>query len=120
MRNWISGSVPFSKSIPGALALACSALLGAALLAGPADALALPTLRTAWAPATTAAIHPGTMMYTQGAQCTANFVFTDSAANVYVGYAAHCAGLGSATDTNGCTAPTLPVGTPVTSESPSR
>ena len=42
------------------------------------------------------------MMYTEGAQCTANFVFTDSADNVYVGYAAHCAGLGSATDTNGC------------------
>ena len=44
------------------------------------------------------------MMYTAGAQCTANFVYTDSAANVYVGYAAHCAGTGAATDTDGCKA----------------
>ena len=67
----------------------------------------------AWAPADSAAIHPGTQMYTDGAQCTANFVFTDSAANVYVGYAAHCAGLGAATDTNGCEADSLPLGTKV-------
>jgi hypothetical protein len=67
-----------------------------------------------WAPADTAAIHPGTMMYTQGAQCTANFVYTDASDNVYVGYAAHCAGLGEATDTNGCQAESLPLGTPVT------
>ena len=50
----------------------------------------------------------------QGAQCTANFVFTDTAGNIYVGYAAHCAGLGAATDTNGCLAESLPLGTPVT------
>ena len=67
-----------------------------------------------WAPAATAQIHPGTMMYTQGAQCTANFVYTDSSNNVYVGYAAHCAGLGEATDTDGCLADSLPLGTPVT------
>lgn len=67
-----------------------------------------------WAPAADAKIHPGTMMYTSGAQCTANFVYTDSAANVYVGYAAHCAGTGAATDTNGCDATFLPLGTKVT------
>jgi hypothetical protein len=67
----------------------------------------------AWAPANDAAIHPGVQMYTNGAQCTGNFVFTDGAANVYVGYAAHCAGLGAATDTNGCTAESLPLGTKV-------
>ena len=39
------------------------------------------------------------MMYTAGAQCTANFVFSDAAGTTYVGYAAHCAGTGSATDT---------------------
>ena len=44
------------------------------------------------------------MMYTDGAQCTANFVFTDGAGTTYVGYAAHCAGPGAATDTNGCDA----------------
>jgi hypothetical protein len=91
------------------LAVLASALLGAAAVT-TAPAQAAPQ----WAPAATAKIHPGTMMYTQGAQCTANFVFTDADANVYVGYAAHCAGLGAATDTNGCLAESLPLGTPVT------
>ena len=68
----------------------------------------------AWAPAETAAIHPGTQMYTAGAQCTANFVYADGAGSVYVGYAAHCAGTGEATDTNGCNVDSLPLGTPVT------
>jgi hypothetical protein len=67
----------------------------------------------AWAPASSASIHPGVQMYTNGAQCTGNFVFTDGAADVYVGYAAHCAGLGEATDTNGCEAASLPLGTKV-------
>ena len=80
------------------------------LVAAPTSASAEPT----WAPAGTAAIHPGTMMYTDGAQCTANFVFTDGAGNVYVGYAAHCAGTGAATDTNGCLNDSLPLGTEVT------
>jgi hypothetical protein len=71
------------------------------------------SVAASWAPASTASIHPGVMMYTEGAQCTANFVYTDGSANVYVGYAAHCAGLGEATDTNGCTAPSLPLGTKV-------
>jgi hypothetical protein len=67
-----------------------------------------------WAAADTAAIHPGTMMYTKGAQCTANFVYTDAAGTVYVGYAAHCAGTGAATDTDGCSTKSLPLGTKVT------
>ena len=54
------------------------------------------------------------MMYTDGAQCTANFVYTDGAGNVYVGYAAHCAGKGEATDTNGCNVDSVPLGTRVT------
>jgi hypothetical protein len=84
-------------------------LLAAAVLSAP-QANAAQT----WAPAATAKIHPGTMMYTQGAQCTANFVFTDDAGATYVGYAAHCAGLGEATDTDGCLAESLPLGTRVT------
>ena len=109
------------------LALLATALLGAALTA-PAQAAAhwVPgpgssahgshahALAPQWAPAGTAQIHPGTMMYTAGAQCTANFVFTDHDDNVYVGYAAHCAGTGQATDTDGCQAGSLPLGTPVT------
>ena len=91
------------------VAALASVLLGAAAVTS-APAQAAPQ----WAPAATAQIHPGTMMYTQGAQCTANFVYTDSSADVYVGYAAHCAGLGEATDTDGCLADSLPLGTPVT------
>lgn len=52
-------------------------------------------------------------MFTRGAQCTSNFVFTDSARRVYLGYAAHCAGRGAATDTNGCSTSSLPLGTRV-------
>jgi hypothetical protein len=87
---------------------------GATLLA--ASALSAPPASAAptWAPAATAKIHPGTMMYTSGAQCTANFVYADGAGNTYVGYAAHCAGLGEATDTDGCLADSLPLGTRVT------
>jgi hypothetical protein len=85
-------------------------LLAVGLFAAPSGASADPT----WAPAATAAIHPGTMMYTDGAQCTANFVYTDSAGNVYVGYAAHCAGKGGSTDTNGCETDSVALGTPVT------
>ncbi|MEU6134008.1 hypothetical protein [Nocardioides sp. NPDC047086] len=96
------------SSVRRAAAIAAGTLAAAlapALIASPAHA---------WAPADTATITPGVQMYTDGAQCTANFVFADSASNVYVGYAAHCAGLGEATDTNGCAADSLPLGTEVT------
>jgi hypothetical protein len=82
--------------------LLLSLLTGLALLAGPTT--------TAEAAGT---IHPGVQMFTQGAQCTGNFVFTDDAGRTYVGYAAHCAGKGEATDTNGCTTASQPLGTPV-------
>jgi hypothetical protein len=72
------------------------------------------TSAPAWAPADTATITPGIQMYTQGAQCTGNFVFTDASDTVYVGYAAHCAGTGGATETDGCLAGSLPLGTKVT------
>src|SRR5690348_809132 len=92
------------------LATAAAALLaGASLTATTGSAQAAPT----YAPASSALIHPGTMMYTDGAQCTANFVYTDAAGNTYVGYAAHCAGTGSSTDTNGCSTDSVPLGTKV-------
>jgi len=75
----------------------------------PAGGGAAPT----WAPAATAAIHPGVQTLTEGAQCTANFVFTDGA-DVFIGQAAHCSGTGGSTETDGCTSGSLPVGTPVT------
>jgi hypothetical protein len=100
---------PKSRRIVGAAAVLGSGILAAALATAP-PASSAPT----WAPADTAAIHPGVQMYTEGAQCTGNFVFTDGASNVYVGYAAHCAGTGAATDTDGCLANSLPLGTRVT------
>jgi hypothetical protein len=84
------------------------ALVGLVALAG---ALA-PASSAAWAPDSSAAVHPGVMTFTGGAQCTSNFVFEDSS-NVYLGQAAHCSGTGAATDTNGCQAESLPLGTAV-------
>jgi hypothetical protein len=63
--------------------------------------------------ATAAPIHPGVQTFTAGAQCTANFVFSNGS-TTYIGQAAHCAGTGGETGTNGCTSGSLPLGTPVT------
>jgi hypothetical protein len=68
--------------------------------------------RIAWAPAATATVHPGVMTYTAGAQCTANFVYTNGV-DVFLGQAAHCSGTGGSTETDGCVAATLPEGTAV-------
>ena len=92
------------------LAVGATAALTAATVAATAGTS---SAAPSWAPADSATIHPGVQMYTEGAQCTANFVFTDGAGNTYVGYAAHCAGTGEATDTNGCDAGSLPLGTKV-------
>ncbi|WP_436796066.1 trypsin-like peptidase domain-containing protein [Actinospongicola halichondriae] len=94
--------------------LAVVAMAAVVALAPTADAA--PT----WAPAATAAIHPGTQTFTDGAQCTANFVFTDASGAVYIGQAAHCSGTGGQTETDGCDAGTLPVGTPVEVDGASR
>ena len=69
-----------------------------------------------WASLDSAAIHPGIQTFTDGAQCTANFVFwqaNGTGYDLFIGQAAHCAGTGAATDTNGCTADSLPLGTKV-------
>ena len=75
---------------------------------------------SAWAPEGSATIHPGVMTFTGGSsflngagQCTANFVYTDSSGNVYLGQAAHCSSTGSNTETNGCSTKSLPLGTPI-------
>jgi hypothetical protein len=72
----------------------------------------LPPVASAWAPAGQATVHPGVQVFTEGAQCTSNFVFEDSS-NVYLGQAAHCSGTGGQTETDGCTSGSLPIGTPV-------
>jgi len=86
---------------------AALAVAGFAVTTSPADAV------SRWARAGTAKIRPGVQMYTDGAQCTGNFVFKDRAGRVYVGYAAHCAGTGAATETDGCDAKSLPLRTRV-------
>jgi hypothetical protein len=91
---------------------AASLIVGALGVSGGMASPAQAAVPSSWADAATAPIHPGVMMFTDGAQCTANFIFTD-ATDIYIGYAAHCAGTGAATDTNGCDAGTLDIGTPV-------
>lgn len=95
---------------PRRLGLALVVGLLASLLAAPS---APGASAASWAPADEAAIRPGVQMYTRGAQCTGNFVFRDGLGRVYVGYAAHCAGTGAATETDGCDADSLPLGTKV-------
>jgi hypothetical protein len=65
------------------------------------------------ASAAPATIHPGVQTYTNGGQCTANFVFTGGG-RTFLGQAAHCSSQGSNTDTDGCTTQSLPLGTEVT------
>jgi hypothetical protein len=84
----------------------------AVLVCAFALAAVAPAAASAWAPASSAAIHPGVQTFTDGAQCTANFVYSD-ATDVYIGQAAHCSGTGGNTATNGCTSGSLPTGTPV-------
>jgi hypothetical protein len=97
-----------------AIALSAAALVPTS--AGAASihrAVALGTgTNTAWAPAGSATVHPGVQVYTEGAQCTANFVFQEGT-EVYLGQAAHCSGTGGQTETNGCSSGSLPLGTPV-------
>src|SRR3954471_17939217 len=89
------------------VAAACvAAFIGVFL---PGIASAAPT----WAPASSAAVHPGVQTFTDGGQCTANFVFYDGAGTEYIGQAAHCSGTDGNTATDGCTSGSLPTGTPV-------
>ncbi len=85
----------------------------AALTIAIAALAAAPTTASAWAPASQATITPGVQTDTAGGQCTANFVYT-AGADTYIGQAAHCAGTGAATETDGCDSASLPLGTPVT------
>lgn len=77
-----------------------------------AIALIAPAGSSAWAPAKSATIHPGVQVFTEGAQCTSNFVFEEGS-SVYLGQAAHCSGTGGQTETDGCSSGSLPLGTPV-------
>jgi hypothetical protein len=84
-----------------------------------AAALIAPAGSLAWAPARSATIHPGVQTFTEGAQCTSNFVFQEGS-SVYLGQAAHCSGTGGQTETDGCSSGSLPLGTPVEVKGASR
>ena len=83
------------------------------LIAAVVVAALVPASASAWAPASSAPIHPGVQTVTEGSgQCTSNFIFTEGS-DTYIGQAAHCASTGAATDTDGCVAASLPLGTKV-------
>ena len=87
--------------------LTLTALAAAGALVAPAAGA------SAYAPAGEAPIHPGVMTETDGSgQCTSNFVFKRKK-DTYIGQAAHCSGTGEATETDGCDAKSLPLGTKV-------
>lgn len=107
-----------------ATVVAAAAMVAAAVLVAPAataaaPVVALPAATSAaadWAPAGEAAITPGVITTTTpGGSCTSNFVFT-SGDRTFLGQAAHCAGTGEATETNGCESGTGPLGSPVAIE----
>lgn len=96
--------------------LVAALLTALGLVAGPAAATSPTAATPDWAPADSAAVHPGVMTTTDGAQCTSNFVFYEtgdsfgSVRDIYIGQAAHCASTEGNTGTNGCTTGTLPPG----------
>ena len=109
----------FRSTVRTALGTTLCAMALTGLAAGPVaaqagpDAAALFDSSGTWAPAAKAAVHPGVMTETEGSgQCTANFLYT-AANRVFLGQAAHCSSTGEATETNGCTSKSLPLGTPV-------
>ena len=87
-------------------------IVGACVAALAAGIVSVGAAATAQA-APTGPVHPGVQTLTNGAQCTANFIFKD-ATSTYIGQAAHCSGTGAATETNGCNSASLPLGTAVT------
>jgi hypothetical protein len=98
---------------PGRLRLAAAVL---ALAAGAVGwtAVPAPEATIAWAPAGSAPVHPGVQLLNVGAQCTAGFVVVDSG-RVFLTEAAHCLSVGTprGAEGDGCTAESLPLGTPV-------
>jgi hypothetical protein len=95
--------------VPIRPALLVSILIAAALAWGAAPAAAAQS----WAPVRSATIHPGVQLFTKDAQCTANFIYTDGT-TVFIGQAAHCSGTGGNSESDGCLAQSLPLGTQVT------
>lgn len=99
-----------------AVAVALGGIALGAVLAPAATAAPAQSGPSGWAPADSAPIRPGVVTDTEGGgSCTSNFVFT-AGDRTFIGQAAHCAGTGEATETNGCDSGTVGIGTPVTIE----
>ncbi len=65
----------------------------------------------AWPALADATVRPGVQVVSSGGQCTSNFLFqSPDNSTLYLGLAAHCFGTGEATDTDGCEAGSLPLG----------
>ena len=99
-------------------AVAMSALVASGVPAAPSAAneriAVAAQIPAAWAPAAAAPIRPGVLTETAGGGlCTSNFVFV-SGERTFLGQAAHCAGTGPDTETDGCTSSTGPLGSTVT------
>lgn len=99
--------------MPGQRRHLFAALLATTLVGASAATVASAPAGPRWADAASATIRPGVQTVSDGAGCTSNFVFTDTAGRVYLGQAAHCTGTGSQTDTNGCNTGSLALGLPV-------
>ncbi len=105
-----------------ATTLFATAIAASLIAAAPAATELAPPDPNRWAPVATATIYPSVYMTTNGAGCTSNFVHEEFVTlpnqsvrrDVYLGYAAHCAGKGGSTDTNGCLAGSQALGTQVT------
>lgn len=111
----MSAAITSIRSLRLVALLAAVTLAAAALAASPAGAAPGPD----WAPVDDATITPGVQVITETGQCTANFVFVGGG-DVFIGMAAHCAGTGGSTATNGCDAGSLPLGSEVTIEGASQ
>lgn len=85
-------------------------LMSLVLMSVPAAATAA---TPSWAPAASAAIHPGVATRTADALCTSNFVFHDDSGNIYLGQAAHCSSPNDPSALDGCLNDSLPLGTQV-------
>lgn len=111
-RHWRQRATALLAAVTLAVATSAAASAQPGDQPGDQTSADLP-VTTQWAPVQHATLTPGVQMYTDDGQCTANFVYTDASGATYLGYAAHCAGLGEATDTDGCAAGSLPLGTRV-------
>src|ERR1700754_2486292 len=99
-----------------AIAVALGSLALGVALAPAAAAAPTQTTGSGWAAADAAPIRPGVTTDTEGGgTCTSNFIFA-AGDRTFLGQAAHCAGTGGATETDGCNSGSVAIGPPVTTQ----